>query len=121
MQQANISLEHQYSQNTDFRQALIKGSDTTIEWEMIADYENWNNPFAQNSDQLILDICGDRVNNRTYLLMIKNDREVAIHLNSTWGYDEEVFLYLDNDNEGVMETFELSGILSENHCVTMST
>ena len=116
LQQALVSIEQQYAQYRDFRRALINGLNQTKEWEKIG---NNNDPLGQNGNPLILDIYGDRLNNKTHLSIYKNDQNGSIELNSTWRYGEEVYLYIGGDGaELTVERFILSGITLESHCDT---
>ena len=113
LHQATVSVEQQFTQHQDFRRSLIKGLNQTKEWERLA---RTGDALGEDSNQLILDIYGDRVNNKTYLDIYKNGRNVSIEIGSTWEYNEEVFLYFGSDGAIGIESFQLSGITKESHC-----
>ena len=109
-------MEQRYEQNGNFRGSLITGLNQTKEWQKMADDNGQTNPLGLNSNQLILDINGDRLNNKTYLLIQKNGLQVSIELTSTWGYGQQVFVYMSVD--GSTESFQLYDITTESSCDT---
>ena len=82
---------------------------------MVKDDDGGTNQFSKNGTQLILDIRGDRREDKTYLSMYKNGENASIEMGSTWGFGDEVFLYMGLD--GIHdEIFILSGIKSDDQC-----
>ena len=118
LQPALSSLEGQFGRN--WRSSLIQGTVQTDEWEVLRDCSEYNNnckddPMAQNTSPIIMEIKGDRINNRTELKITKNGVDSSIVINSTWGLGLDVFVYFGIDSME-QEKFTLSRIHQNDIC-----
>ena len=88
---------------------------------MIADDYNGTNPIGQNTNQLILNICGDRDKDETTLTIEKNNVSVSIIIGSTWQIqqNENIYIYMGVDAIH-NEEFVLSGIVREDQICYIS-
>merc|ERR1719242_682964 len=87
---ATTTLEEQYLTDTDFRQALVPSKDAW-EWEHLIPYgdplfDYASGPFQTNSDELTLEILGDRETDQTQLTIFKNGYNISIVMTSTWSW-----------------------------------
>jgi len=121
---ATTTLEEQYTTDTDFRRSLVPSKDAW-EWEHLVDYDSpmYGGPIAQNTDLLTLEIFGDRVTDRSQLVILKNGLNVSMQMTSTWSLrvSERMFLFMGMDAAvGQQEIFELSRIDSIDECTVVT-
>jgi len=121
---ATTTLEEQYLTDTDFRRSLVP-SGNAWEWEHLVSYDSplYQGPFSINTEELVLEIFGDRDLDRTQLTIFKNGHSVSIQMTSTWPWfeAEDMFLFLGMDAAtGQQEVFELRGIDSVDNCTSQT-